>query len=312
MIRLSCPSCSKKLAVDDASAGTVFMCPACNNKFRVPATSTDSTPEPPPSSRGSAKRSSAGGVASPARDSARSSAARGARTAPAVAANGKSLDQLEVIDDDDAPRSRRGARRSGPEPTPQWVYITAGVAGVSLGGLVVGAFFSSVVTILLIVIGLPTSLLSRKWPLLGRVGIAYLLAGACIFMMSRTSLFQRPEGPPPRGASARAVDAHCAALLKDKGKVEAGAWVSVERPGDTALIKGLRNLITDAYKAGAQKLWLTNLQKLDPAGLPSPDLVVVLPDDEGARNRVVSWYVTAMVGKQVPMPGDKYLYVPWD
>jgi hypothetical protein len=301
------------LAVDDASAGTVFMCPACQNKFRVPAASTGSTPtpEPPASSRGSGRRSSAGGATASARDSARGSG-RGVKSAPAPAANGQALDQLEVIDDDLGQRPRRG-QRQGPDGTPQWVYITAGVAGVALGGLVVGAFFSSVVTVLLIVVGLPTSLLSRKWPVLGRVGIAYLLAGAGILLLSRTTgLFQRPEGPPPHNASARGVDAHCTALLKDKSKVEAGAWVSVERPGESSLIRSLRQLIADAYKAGATKVWLTNLQKVDPSGLPSPDMVVVLPDDDMNKSRVVSWYVNSTVGKQAPAPGDKYLYVPWD
>src|SRR5579883_109775 len=36
MIKLACPSCTKQLAVEDSTAGSVCKCPACASKFRVP------------------------------------------------------------------------------------------------------------------------------------------------------------------------------------------------------------------------------------------------------------------------------------
>jgi DNA-directed RNA polymerase subunit RPC12/RpoP len=38
MIRLSCPMCGKKLAVDESRAGTVGACPECRHKIRIPGT----------------------------------------------------------------------------------------------------------------------------------------------------------------------------------------------------------------------------------------------------------------------------------
>jgi hypothetical protein len=38
MIRVKCPSCEKKLAMDDSKAGGIGTCPECGQKFRIPGT----------------------------------------------------------------------------------------------------------------------------------------------------------------------------------------------------------------------------------------------------------------------------------
>ncbi len=38
MIRMKCPKCEKKLAVDDSKAGGVAACPECGQRFRIPGT----------------------------------------------------------------------------------------------------------------------------------------------------------------------------------------------------------------------------------------------------------------------------------
>jgi hypothetical protein len=301
MIRLACPSCSKKLAVEDSSAGSVCKCPACANKFRVPEGQASPPAPAAPTQPAAPKKASV-------RDSAgRSSAARRARSQ--TQANGEVLDQLELVDDDVEVRPRRNAKKGKrQQPQPPWVYV---VAGIPLCGLAVAAIFFKYLAIGLIAIGLPASLLSRKWKLIGTVGVAYLLTGAGFYMLHRT-LWALPEGPPPKGASAQVVDAYCAKLLKDPDKIDAGSWVGVGKPTDSSLIRALRVLIKDAYNAGAPEVWLTNVQKVDPTGLPSPDLVVALPSDEVALKRVLAWYRVVSTGKQPIAPGEKYLYVAWD
>ncbi len=229
----------------------------------------------------------------------------------APSANGRGVDELEVVDEvDERPRPKK-SRKSGPAATPQWVKVATWVGGGLLFVLAVLAIFFQYVWIAMAVIGLPTSLLSRKWRLLGAVGVAYLLTGAG-FLLLHKYVLQPVEGAPALGASAQEVDRHCAALLKDSEKVEAGSWVSVEKPSDTALIRSLRVLIKDAYRAGATQVWLTNLHKKDSAGLPTPDMVVVLPEDDASREHVIAWYKSATVGKKAPVPGEQYIYVPWD
>jgi hypothetical protein len=46
MIRVQCPKCDKKLALDDSKAGGVGACPACGQRFRVPGTRSQ-TPDTP-------------------------------------------------------------------------------------------------------------------------------------------------------------------------------------------------------------------------------------------------------------------------
>ncbi|TMQ34936.1 MAG: hypothetical protein E6K70_04975 [Planctomycetota bacterium] len=46
MIRVQCPKCDKKLALDDSKAGGVGACPACGQRFRVPGTRAQ-TPDTP-------------------------------------------------------------------------------------------------------------------------------------------------------------------------------------------------------------------------------------------------------------------------
>jgi hypothetical protein len=303
MIRLACPNCSKKLAVDDGSAGTICKCPACNTKFRVPAAAA---PEPASVSRAPAKRPAPAAPAPSPRDSTtRGQSQSGRRNPPA---NGRSDDGADEAEGR-AARPRRKAAKAG--PTPQWVYVAAAAAGVVLCALAAFAIFFKYVWVPLVVIGLPAALLSRKWRLLGGVGVAYLLTGAGFLLLHNTVL-KVPSGKPPKGASAQVVDAHCGGLLKDRDKVEAGAWVSVEKPNEPALIRALRVQIKDAYKAGAEKVWLCNIDKKDLAGLPSPDMVVVLPDEESTREHVLAWYQRAAAGKRAPVAGNKYVYVPWD
>jgi hypothetical protein len=312
VIRLACPSCSKKLAVEDGSAGTVCKCPACNNKFRVPAAPAAAVARQaqPASTRIPDKRP--GGGSSPsARDSGRNSGARAGKSSKPASVNGRAVDELEVVDEPQEVQPRQKSRKNGRGQTPRWVNVTAAVAGGVLFVLAIAAFFFQYVWIGLTVIGLPASLLGRKWRMLGLVGVAYLLTGASFLLMHKYVL-KPVEGPPPPGASAQAVDRHCVNLLKDRDKVEAGSWVSVEKPNEPSLIRGLRVLIKDAYSAGATQVWLTNPDKKDPAGLPAPDMVVVLPDDDTARARVIAWYKRATVGKHAPTPGDQYVYVPWD
>src|SRR5205823_2105787 len=54
MIRLKCPKCKKKIALDDSRAGDVGKCPDCGQRFRIPGEQEDSSPydlqqEPEPS-----------------------------------------------------------------------------------------------------------------------------------------------------------------------------------------------------------------------------------------------------------------------
>jgi hypothetical protein len=37
MIRMQCPSCDKRLGIQDEQAGKVGICPACNERFNIPA-----------------------------------------------------------------------------------------------------------------------------------------------------------------------------------------------------------------------------------------------------------------------------------
>jgi hypothetical protein len=55
MIRLKCPKCEKRLAIDDSKAGGVGACPACGQKFRVPGAGKTSAPISTPAKAGAAK-----------------------------------------------------------------------------------------------------------------------------------------------------------------------------------------------------------------------------------------------------------------
>jgi hypothetical protein len=310
MIRLACPNCDKKLAVEDASAGTICKCPTCASKFRVP----DAAPAPPApvSARSAApKRSSAQDSASSQRDSAgRSSAARRAKSAPAPKTNGIVLDQLETVDDEEEVRPRRKSKSRRREPTPSWVYMTTALAGMAFCGLLIAAFFFKLAAISLIVIGLPFSLLGRRWRQLGIIGVTYLLSGAGLFIVHNGSWLKPLEGPPAEGATAQEVDTHCARLLKGSGELDASSWVGAEKPTDSSQIRGLRGLVEEAYKAGAAKVCVANPDRVDNTGLPFPDLIVVLPDDD-KKKEVIAWYRRISAGKRVPAPGEKYLYIDY-
>jgi hypothetical protein len=304
MIRLACPSCAKKLAVEDSTAGSVCKCPACANKFRVPQTEA-AAPAPTASGRSSAaKKSSASDSAS------RGSGSRREKAAVEAASNGQLLDELELVDEDDTPAPRRKTKKSRSKQAPQWIFITAAAAGAVLCALLIVAFFSKAIAIGLIVVGLPASLMGRKWQLIGAVGVAYLLTGAGFFVLHST-LWKPMEGPPPEGATAQEVDSHCETLLK-RGKTDASGWVGVEKRSDSSLIKGLRAVIRDAYDSGAKDVWLANLHKVDATGLPSPDLIVVLPPDDTTREHVLNWYQRISAGKRTSVPGERYIYVAWD
>jgi hypothetical protein len=220
------------------------------------------------------------------------------------------LDQLETVDDeDDAPRRRRGKRGAA---TPQWVYTVSALGGVFLFGLVGAAIFFKSVAIALIVIGLPVALMSRKWYLFGGVGAAYLLSGALLFFLHNNMIIGHLEGRPPEGATARAVDSHCARLLRGSPDIDGLSWVGNETPNDTSQVRAIRGLIEGAYRAGATKVCVANPEKVDSAGLPLPDLVVVLPEDEKAKTSVLKWYRVITTGKRaVPEAGDKYLYLDY-
>lgn len=329
MIKLACPNCAKQLAVEDSTAGSVCKCPACASKFRVPEAAkpereaaTKSRPTDSKRAGGrdsgagqvSEKSSSSPGKARSPRDSATGSGNRSSRSASAGPAgskaggsNGITLDKLEVVDEEEAlPRQPR--KRSRPEPTPTWVYIVSAVGGVLGCGLLGLAFFFKAFAISMIVIGLPVSLLSRKWQLLGAVGVGYLLSGAGLYVL-HNSLFQRVDGPPPENATARGIDSHCELLLKDPNKKEAKFWVGMETPSDTSVIKGLRALIKGAYDSGSPKVWLTNTDRKDESGQAIPNMIVVLPDDDRAREHVLSWYQSV---RHKRVAGEKYLYVEWD
>ncbi len=47
MLRLICPGCDKTLAVPDARAGTEGTCPACRERFLIPAAPPPAPPPPP-------------------------------------------------------------------------------------------------------------------------------------------------------------------------------------------------------------------------------------------------------------------------
>jgi hypothetical protein len=319
MIKLACPNCTKQLAVEDSTAGSVCKCPACASKFRVPEAAKEQraavTKSRPPGAKRSGGRDSdidrvepapekSSGTTRPGRSPRDSSAVR-----PGNGSNGIVLDRLEVVDDeDDQPRRKTGRKTGRREPTPTWVYVTASAAGVLLCAMLAAAIYFKYVAIAMIVIGLPASLLSRKWHLLGAVGVAYLLSGAGLFLL-HNSLLRTVDGPPPAGASAQVIDSHCATLLTDPYKKDASSWVGVEKPTDSSQIRGLRALVKDAYDAGAPKVWVTNLDRKDEVKNPIPNLIVVLPDDDDTRQRVLAWYRTV---SRKRLPGDRYLYVDWD
>jgi hypothetical protein len=228
-----------------------------------------------------------------------------------VAAGGVVLDELETVDDEDEGRVRRkkGKRRAA---TPQWVYTVSALGGVLLFGLVGAAIFFKWMTIVLIVIGLPTALMSRKWYVFGGVGAAYLMSGALLFFLHNNMIIGHLEGRPPEGASAAAVDTHCARLLRGSPDIDGLSWVGNETPNDTSQRRAIRGLIEGAYRAGATKVCVANPAKVDSTGLPLPDLVVVLPDDEKAKTNVLRWYKVITIGKRsVPEAGDKYLYLDY-
>jgi hypothetical protein len=313
MIRLACPSCAQKLAVEDASAGTVCKCPACDSKFRVPEAvekdpvpSTSSRSQPP--KRSSTRDSAPGQRDSAARNSGTGSGTRsGSRRDKAASAGGVGLDELEELDDDEIPLRRKTRKRR--RETPGWVYTASAVGGVVLFGLVAAAIFFKPVAIVLIVIGLPIALLSRKWYLFGGVGAAYLLSGAILFLLHNT-LLKPLQGPPPEGATAQVVDDYCARLLKASRELEADTWVEGEKP--SAQVRGISALVQGAYKAGAVRVCVANPERTDDTGLPFPDLVVVLPSDNYERARVIAWYKAISIGKRkVSEPGEKYLYVDY-
>jgi uncharacterized Zn finger protein (UPF0148 family) len=298
MIRLACPSCSKKLAVEDASAGTICKCPTCDNKFRVPD-KVAPEPEPVPATTGisATKRSSS-------RDSnAQGSGSRRDKSKAAPQTNGVLLDQLEVVDDE-VPVRRKSSRRRAPTPT--WVNVVAAGAAILWCALLPCAYLFKAVSIVLIVIGLPVSLMSRKWHLFGIVGLSYLMAGAGFFVLH--NLYGPNEGPPPEGATAAMVDAHCARLLRSSSKVEAGSWIGVEKNTDSSWIQNLRALIREAYANDAAKVWIVNPTRVDSTGVIYPDLIVVLPDDDKERDKILAWYKTV---PRKTVPGDKYLYIEY-
>jgi hypothetical protein len=322
MIKLACPNCTKQLAVEDSTAGSVCKCPACASKFRVPDA-------PPKSERNSASKSRAtdskrssgreSGVVKgePVADSTGSAARkpRSPRDSEARSggssrngSNGVALDRLEVVAEDDGPRRRPSRRRDEPEPTPSWLPVVAAVGAVTGCALLGLAFFFKFAAIALFVIGLPAALMGRKWQMLGVLGVTYVLSGAGLFVLHNT-LLRQVDGPPPDNATARVIDSHCEALLRDRNKKDAGSWIGVERPSDTTIVRGLRSLVKGAYDAGAYKVWLTNFDRLDEVGNPIPNMVVELPDEEGARKHVLEWY---QLHNRKRVPGTKYLYVDWD
>jgi hypothetical protein len=317
VIRLACPSCSQKLAVEDASAGTVCKCPACDSKFRVPdveptPASVAPSPRSQPTKRSANRDSSGGQREAGSRTSATGSGAgSGSRRDKNAAAGAVMLDELEVVNDETEVVVRRKTKKARREPTPQWVYLASAVGGVLLCGLVAAGFYYKYVAIALIVIGLPVSLMSRKWYLFGGVGVGYLLSGAILFLL-HNSVLKHLEGPPPKGSTAQMVDAHCSKLLRDSREYDASSWIGAEKPTDSTSTRNMRNLIQGAYKAGAAKVCVANTQRVDSVGLPFPDLIVVLPDDETAKDRVLAWYKRLSTFKRdVPVAGEKYLYVDY-
>jgi hypothetical protein len=141
-------------------------------------------------------------------------------------------------------------------------------------------------------------------------GILGLLASLIVVMAAAWHL----EGPPPKGATAKGVDMHCARLLKSSQKIDGRAWLASKRPlyreGLDLRLNVLQSQITWAYENGASRVFVANPQTVDDDGLPSPDLVVVLPEDEKDRRRVLTWYWDKPADNRgVPKAGEKYLYL---
>lgn len=314
MIRLACPGCAKHLSIDDVRAGMIGKCPACAHKFRIPAAPAaadepadalelfDDQPPHPPKSRPTRP-------AAPQLDDLEiidDESPAGAITHEpiqrrrAVPADKEILDVEAADEDDEAP-----ARPSAP----RWVVVTSIVAGVLLLGLLPVAFFYKAAAYALIGIGLPGSLLSRKWYLLGTTGAGYLLAGVSFFLLHVYFDRVRPHGPPAAGSSARECDEHCSALLQDSRKVEGRAWASNQGQNNTA--RAQRALVEAAYKAGVREVWATNVGQVDPDGNSMPDFVLVLPDDGAARKRVFAWRKGNSRRPEADVD-QKYLYMDLD
>ncbi len=327
MIRTTCPNCSKMLGVADSRAGKTCKCPVCACAFRAPATSRQPVSLQPGAGdsyvaddlelvEDEAPHVSPPGVNSSARGPAR----RGSQAETP-------LDDLEeVVDEEpaDAPSRRpgrsavgssvdsgygdrprrKGKKRRGAE-TPQWVYVTAAVAGVALCGLGVAAAYFRNVAFLTAALGIPLGLTSRKWPLLGWIGGGYLLTGAGLVLFHASLITE----PPRSGFTAEQVDRCCADMMWAYGKAEAGSFVGVEKPGESARRRKLRAIVTEAYANGAPKVWVTDFGQRDATGqMVDPKVVILLATEQPGRDHLLTWYRQVNPALN---PGNKYAYLSY-
>lgn len=109
MIRLACPTCAKKLMVDDSRAGMVGRCPGCAGKFRVPAAKAPSSS--PNNAKASAKPFDELELVDD--DAPKTRPAPTSKSAPA-----NLFDGLELLDDSPPPRPSKPARPAAPKEEP--------------------------------------------------------------------------------------------------------------------------------------------------------------------------------------------------
>jgi hypothetical protein len=169
--------------------------------------------------------------------------------------------------------------------------------------------FGKFVALGVAIVGLPLALLSRKWFACGAVGAVYLLSGAGLFVLYNSQLFGPLKGPPPSGATPQELDIYCEKLLKISDRIEAREFIGVARPSESSMTREMRELVEGAYKAGAKEVCLVNLQETDEAGVPIPDMVVILPAEDDIREKVLAWYRREAHAKRVA--GKKFLYVDY-
>jgi hypothetical protein len=332
MIRLSCPSCEKKLAVNDSLAGKSVKCPGCRGSIRVPGGPKAAAPAP------------------------RSAVASGPpRRAPRPAAE---VDDGVPDDPDEERAPREPERKKRPKKRRKKNVTLSGLSILLIllaaaGGLylvlTLVAVFVTAGTNLMLILGCILIVVGQIWfiyiarqedtmvylmvrflpfysiyyfftrihltykPFLAEAaGTLFLITGLVIGLVRGDFMDRHHPGwhDPPALQNLNPAQRHRLAedLLKRPDKVEARAWLAGGRgrgalsfePAETA------QHVQALYARGAKEVIVANIDASDPDDEHAQRVVVVLPEDVNRRPPVFE-YLRQALGSEETDTGQKYL-----